>query len=98
MSFFQLAWLIPLLPLAAFLIITFFSPFYRTRQISSGIAIGAMLIATLLAWGVAAEGASGGFGAPAAETTSAAPESGSEFTGFGSAYTVSFDWAATGDQ
>ena len=72
MNLFDLAWLIPLLPLAAFAFITFFSPFYRTKQVSSSVAIGAMLLATLLAWGIAWQGATTGFGpaetAPAGET------------------------------
>ena len=97
MNFFQFAWLIPLLPLAAFVFITVLSPFYRDKNISSTVAIGAMVLATLLAWGVAWQGASSGFGEAEggrAAETSAAGES--HFAGFGGAYTRSFDWAATG--
>src|SRR5919202_554431 len=97
MNFFQFAWLIPLLPLAAFAFITVLSPFYRDKNISSTVAIGAMVLATLLAWGVAWQGASSGFGAAEvgrAAGTSAAGES--HFAGFGGAYTRSFDWAPTG--
>jgi len=61
MDFFTLAWLIPLLPLAAFVFITFFSPLYRSRVISGGVAIGAMLVATILAWGILFQAASTGF-------------------------------------
>src|ERR687886_1870288 len=97
MNFFQFAWLIPLLPLAAFAFITVLSPFYRDKNISSTVAIGAMVLATALAWGVAWQGASSGFGGAEvgrAAETSAAGES--HFAGFGGAYTRSFDWAATG--
>src|ERR687886_3012139 len=97
MNFFQFAWLIPLLPLAAFAFITVLSPFYRDKNISSTVAIGSMVLATALAWGVAWQGASSGFGGAEvgrAAETSAAGES--HFAGFGGAYTQSFDWAATG--
>lgn len=101
MSFIDLAWLIPLLPLGAFVFITFFSPFYRSKGVSSNIAIAAMVIATILAWGVAWQGASAGFGnaGGTAETTADehAAESEHHFAGFGDAHTVSFDWAATGE-
>src|SRR5919199_16558 len=98
MNFFQFAWLIPLLPLAAFAFVTVLSPFYRDKNISSTVAIGAMVLATALAWGVAWQGASSGFGGAEggrAAETSAAGES--HFAGFGGAYTQSFDWAATGN-
>src|ERR687886_14371 len=98
MNFFQFAWLIPLLPLVAFAFITVLSPFYRDKNISSTVAIGSMVLATALAWGVAWQGASSGFGGAEvgrAAETSAAGES--HFAGFGGAYTQSFDWAATGN-
>ncbi len=96
MSLFDLAWLIPLLPLAAFVFITILSPFYRAKNISSGVAIGAMVLATILAWGVLFQGASSGFGE--AGRAAEAPAAGeSHFAGFGGAYARSFDWAATGD-
>ncbi len=63
MDFFALAWLIPLLPLGAFVFITFFSPLYRSRIISGSVAIVAMLIAVVLAWGILFQAASAGFGA-----------------------------------
>ncbi|MEA2984500.1 MAG: NADH-quinone oxidoreductase subunit, partial [Alphaproteobacteria bacterium] len=106
MNLFELAWLIPLLPLGAFAFITFFSPIYRSKGVSSSVAIGAMLLATILAWGVAWQGGSTGFadgaaGTHAAETTgedthAAEGEGGHHFAGFGDAFTRSFDWAATG--
>ncbi|HSH80714.1 MAG TPA: NADH-quinone oxidoreductase subunit L [Herpetosiphonaceae bacterium] len=111
MSFFDYAWLIPLLPLAAFAFITFFSPLYRSKNVSSGVAIAAMLLATLLAWGVAFEGATAGFGAAGAEAAHTETEAGEagegeehaaegehHFAGFGGAFARSFDWAATGDR
>lgn len=52
MNFFELAWLIPLLPLAAFVFITVLSPFYRNRLISGWVAITLMGAATVLALGV----------------------------------------------
>ncbi|HEX6290325.1 MAG TPA: NADH-quinone oxidoreductase subunit L [Herpetosiphonaceae bacterium] len=61
MNFFELAWLIPLLPLAAFVFITLLSPFYRSRVISGWVAILAMLAATGLAWGILFQSAAAGF-------------------------------------
>jgi proton-translocating NADH-quinone oxidoreductase chain L len=61
MNFFELAWLIPLLPLAASVFITLLSPFYRSRIISGWVAILAMLAATALAWGILFQSASSGF-------------------------------------
>src|SRR5687768_3648954 len=83
MNLFEYAWLIPLLPLGAFAFITFFSPFYRNKNVSSGVAIGAMLLATILAWGVAAQGASSGFGPVEAVHAGAEAEPGGEATGEG---------------
>jgi proton-translocating NADH-quinone oxidoreductase chain L len=112
-NLFEFAWLIPLLPLAAFAFITFFSPFYRSKSISSGVAIGAMLLATILAWSIGAQGATEGFGGEgAAAGDHGAAEGGhgegehgegahgaveTHFTGFGDAYRASIDWAATGN-
>src|SRR5687768_6689159 len=97
MSLFDYAWLIPILPLAAFVFITFLSPIYRDKHVSSTVAIGAMALATLLAFGVAAEGATAGFGQ--AEVAEHAEEGGeAHFAGFGPAYTRAFDWAATGER
>jgi NADH-quinone oxidoreductase subunit L len=54
MAFFlQYAWLIPLLPLASFLIISF-TPIRRNRLASGWLAIGMMLLTTLLALGLLA--------------------------------------------
>jgi NADH-quinone oxidoreductase subunit L len=65
MNFFELAWFIPLLPLAASVFITLFSPFYRSRVISGAVAILAMLAATGLAWGILLQsGFPGEFHAP----------------------------------
>ncbi len=110
MNLFEFGWLIPLLPLGAFALITFFSPFYRSKHISSGIAIGAMLLATILAWGIGAQGATDGFhgaGTEADQTAegteaehAAEGEGGgteSHFAGFGGAYQTGFDWAAMGN-
>jgi NADH-quinone oxidoreductase subunit L len=52
MNFFELAWLIPLLPLGAFVFITLLSPFYRNRLVSGWVAITLMGVATALALGV----------------------------------------------
>src|SRR5687768_18605547 len=97
MPFFQLAWLIPVLPLAAFVFITLFSPLYRVKTASSTVAILAMLIATLLAWGLLWQGATQGFGP--AETASAEEHEAGEthFAGFGSAYTASVPWTIVGE-
>ena len=67
MNFYELAWLIPLLPLAASVFITLLSPFYRSRVISGWVAILAMLAATALAWGILFQSATGGFPGGAAE-------------------------------
>jgi NADH-quinone oxidoreductase subunit L len=74
MNFFELAWFIPLLPLAASAFITLFSPFYRSRIVSGWVAILAMLAATGLAWGILFQSATTGFpgGAPAAPHAKAA--------------------------
>ena len=63
MDFFALAWIIPLLPLGAFVFITLFSPLYRSRVISGSVAIVAMLIAVVLAWGILFQAATAGFDA-----------------------------------
>jgi NADH-quinone oxidoreductase subunit L len=101
MSFLDLAWLIPLLPLAAFVFITFFGPLYRSRIISGWVAIAAMLAATALAWGILFQGATAGFGpAEQAEEHGAvvAEDHGPiHFEGFGPAYTRALPWAATGE-
>jgi proton-translocating NADH-quinone oxidoreductase chain L len=106
MDFFALAWIIPLLPLAAFVFITLFSPFYRSRVISGSVAIVAMLLATVLAWGVLAQAATTGFPGAAevgghSEGEAAVAEGGEDhgaihFDGFGGQYARSFPWAATG--
>ncbi|GAC1384893.1 MAG: NADH-quinone oxidoreductase subunit L [Herpetosiphon sp.] len=95
MSFFELAWLIPLLPLLAFLITTFFSPLYRDKRTTVIIAVGLMVVATFIAWGVLLQGASGGFGTSPAEHAGAGASE-TVFHGFGGAFTRSFDWASTG--
>ena len=52
MPFFSLAWLIPLLPLAAFALITLVPAIGRSRQASYTTAIALLGVSTILAWGV----------------------------------------------
>ena len=109
---FSLAWLIPIFPLAAFVFITFLSPLYKDRRISSWLTIIMMGLAVLLALGVLLQAATAGFpdspGAEAAEVEAAPAETGAEgeaeaehggvhFEDFGGAYSRSFPWAATGE-
>jgi NADH-quinone oxidoreductase subunit L len=68
MDFFALAWIIPLLPLGAFVFITFLSPLYRSRVISGSVAIVAMLLAVILAWGILFQSATAGFDSSGATT------------------------------
>ncbi|WP_026371007.1 NADH-quinone oxidoreductase subunit L [Kallotenue papyrolyticum] len=108
MDFFAIAWLIPLLPLLAFVAITLLAPFYRSRLISAWLAIGAMLIATLLAWGLLIQGVATLF-APghsehallASTTAHATPQAdehgAAHFAGFGPAYSVSLPWTVAGE-
>ncbi len=72
MPFFDLAWLIPLLPLAAFALITLVPAIGRSRQASYTTAIAMLAVATVLAWGVLAQAATEGFPtAPATEASAA---------------------------
>ncbi len=101
MNVYDLAWLIPLLPLGAFVFITFFAPLYRSRTISAWAAIAAMLAATGLAWGILFQGATAGFG-PAEQVEGhgavAEEQHGAiHFDGFGPAYTRALPWAAIGE-
>ncbi|GAB4206151.1 MAG: NADH-quinone oxidoreductase subunit L [Roseiflexaceae bacterium] len=58
MSLLELAWLIPVCPLLAFLAITF-TPLRASRAASGWLAVGLMAVATLLALGVAAQAGAG---------------------------------------
>ncbi|HYF61347.1 MAG TPA: NADH-quinone oxidoreductase subunit L, partial [Herpetosiphonaceae bacterium] len=51
MPFFDIAWLIPLLPLAAFALITLVPAIGRSRKASYSTAIGLLAISTIIAWG-----------------------------------------------
>ncbi|MBA3943784.1 MAG: NADH-quinone oxidoreductase subunit L [Herpetosiphonaceae bacterium] len=95
MTFFDWAWMIPLLPLVAFVVITFFAPLYKDKRTTAIIAVVLMVLATFIAWGVLLQGARSGFGAAPAEAQVTGGEAG--FRGFGGAFTRSFDWAPTGN-
>lgn len=97
MDFFNLAWLIPLLPLGAFLFITCCLPLYRSKQVSDTVAIAAMLAATILAWGVLLRGATRGFQCvPAVQLPPILAGASGPFAGFGDACSRSFLWMTTG--
>lgn len=99
MDFFAIAWLIPLLPLLACVVITLLAPFYRNRLISAWLAIGALLIATLLAWGLLLQGVTTLF-APGHSPPAAGQEGAhgaAHFTGFGPAYSASLLWTVAGE-
>jgi NADH-quinone oxidoreductase subunit L len=70
MPFFDIAWLIPLLPLAAFALITLVPAIGRSRKASYSTAIGLLAISTIIAWGVLFQGAIEKF--PTAPTAAAA--------------------------
>ena len=70
MPFFDLAWLIPLLPLAAFVLITLVPAIGRSRKASYSTAIGLLAISTVIAWGVLFQAATDNF--PTAPETEAA--------------------------
>lgn len=80
MNFFELAWLIPLLPLATFLLITFVPPIFGSKRNSAVIGVGLMALATVLAWGVLFQGATSSFGpaepSAAAQAVNANPPEG----------------------
>ena len=63
---FAWAWLIPLLPLLAFAIITLILPIGRSRRGSIRVALLALVLSTVLAWSVLYAGATQGFGSPPA--------------------------------
>lgn len=86
MPFFDLAWLIPLLPLAAFVLITLVPAIGRSRKASYTTAIGLLAIATLIAWGILFQAISaGGFPTTPEPAETAAAEQGAETTTEGAA-------------
>jgi NADH-quinone oxidoreductase subunit L len=95
--FLNITWLIPALPLLAFLLITL-TPLRRQARASGWVAIGLMVVATVLALGVAAEVASGTTNSTAlASLVGAAGEKGFAFPA--PSIVSTFRWApAGGDQ
>lgn len=100
----QLAWLIPLLPLLACVLITFVPPLRRNPQASGWLSIGLMLVATLLAVGTLAAvgsgvqiGADGQVGVLAAAEHGAGGEHGAAFRFPPANLIQRFDWVPTGN-
>ncbi len=89
--FFAWAWLIPVLPLLAFAVITLLPPIGRSRQASATVAILALFVSTLLAWGVLFLGATQGFG-----PIPVSAGEGETVLGFGGAFRASARWATIG--
>lgn len=102
MPFFDLAWLIPLLPLAAFVLITLVPPIGRSRKASYTTALVLLGLATVIAWGVLAQSISEGFPEKVATANTLQPSAAEgdheavEVPTFGDFYAKSFAWAPDG--
>ncbi len=92
MPFFDLAWLIPLLPLAAFVLITLVPAIGRSRKASYTTAIALLAISTVIAWGVLFQAVSGD-GFPTTPEPAELVHEKVHFEGFGTFYARSFAWA-----